>query len=235
MERFGLQLPGIFARDLDPDEHGLVALGGELSAALVVEAYINGVFPWTGEGPIPWFSPDPRLVLVPKLFHRSKSLKKLIRKGTFETRFDDDFTAVIHACANKPRPGQDGTWITPNMIETYTTLFDMGIAHCVSTFEGDTRVGGLYGLTFGRTFFGESMFAHRPNASKVALSALCAHLEAHDFDMLDCQQVTAHLQSLGATAISRAEFIRRLHASVLQPSLHVSWAGRTDLVRPRHA
>ncbi len=209
---------------LEPDETGLVALGGRLTPELVIEAYRKGIFPWTGEDPIPWYSPDPRMILEPRAFRRTRSLMKWIRQGRYEVRFDTDFRRVMRECARMPRPGQDGTWITPNMLRVYGRLSDVGIAHSVETWEGDTLVGGLYGLSFGRTFYGESMFAHRDNASKFALEALCRHLEALDFEMIDCQQETRHLKNMGGVAISRADFLRRLERSLEHPSHHYRWS-----------
>ena len=210
--------------ELMPDESGLVALGGRLTPETVCEAYSKGIFPWSGEDPIPWFSPDPRLILLPDNFHRSKSLKKLIRQNRFEVRIDHDFYRVIEACAQIDRPNQDGTWINGRIPKVYSTLFDRGIAHSVSVFENSELVGGLYGLTFGRAFFGESMFSLKPNASKVALSKLCEFLSAMNFELIDCQQETAHLQSLGAMSVSRFEFMERLEHAFKYPSAHYRWS-----------
>ena len=207
-----------------PDETGLIALGGQLSPETVAEAYTKGIFPWSGFDPIPWFSPDPRLILIPSELKRSKSLRKVIRQNRFTIKFDFDFRAVIEACAAKERPEQDGTWINGRIPAVYGKLFDRGIAHCVGAYENDTLVGGLYGLSFGRAFFGESMFADVPNASKVAFSALCTFLIKHEFHFIDCQQETPHLQSLGASSVSRDEFLTRLQQAFEHPSLHHSWA-----------
>jgi len=215
--------PPYFPAVLRADRHGLVALGGELGADILTEAYTHGIFPWTGERPIPWFCPDPRLVLRPGDFHVSRSLRKVERSGRFALRFDHDFRAVIHACAAMPRPGQDGTWITPNMIRAYREMFERGLAHSVAIYEGDTLVGGLYGLSFGRVFFGESMFARAPSASKVALHALCERLRAWDFAFIDCQQVTPHLQRLGAVVWSRRQFLERLRVALDAPSRPGPW------------
>ena len=216
---------GVFPdpHDLFPDETGLVALGGRLTPETVSEAYSKGIFPWSGEDPIPWFSPDPRLILLPGDFYRSRSLKKLLRKTQFEVKFDDNFSEVITACANIERLNQDGTWINGRIPSVYTELFNRGIVHCVSVFEENVLVGGLYGLTFGRVFFGESMFSRRPNASKIALSALCQYLADAKFEMIDCQQETQHLQSLGAMSVTRVEFMERLESGFKYPSLHHRW------------
>lgn len=207
-----------FPDDLEPDEDGLVAIGGDLSEEAVLEAYSKGIFPWTGRPPIPWYSPDPRLVLFPADVHVSRSLQKTLRSQIYETVFDRDFAAVMDACRRIPRPRQRGTWITSNMVRTYGALFEHGHAHCVETLRAGELVGGLYGLAIGRAFFGESMFALEPDASKVALVALCRSLERSGFDLIDCQQVTPHLMRLGAVPISRAEFLQRLAAAMRPPA-----------------
>ncbi len=214
-------MPPLFG--FEPDEDGLVAIGGELDLDTVIEAYQRGIFPWTGEHPIPWFSPDPRLVLFPQRLVISHSLDKVLRQGRFEVRFDQDFGAVIRACAEVPRPGQSGTWIMPNVVSTYSRLHELGITHSVETYRDNELVGGLYGLTFGRAFFGESMFARHSNASKVALWALCQRLVARGFHFIDCQQVTPHLMRLGAVAIPRAEYRERLTAALRFESEHRPW------------
>jgi leucyl/phenylalanyl-tRNA---protein transferase len=208
---------------LIPDETGLVALGGRLTPETVSEAYSKGIFPWSGLDPIPWFSPDPRLILLPKNLHRSRTLKKLLRQNKFQIRFDDDFSSVLSACADIDRNKQDGTWINGRIPKVYTKLHERGIVHCVSVYEQEHLVGGLYGLTFGRVFFGESMFSRVSNASKVALSALCDYLVEADFEMIDCQQETDHLQSLGAITVSRSDFMHRLKRGFQYPSLHRPW------------
>jgi leucyl/phenylalanyl-tRNA--protein transferase len=224
MVTFVAPRPPHFPTELRADRHGLVALGGELGVTILTEAYGRGIFPWTGEQPIPWFCPDPRLVLLPQDFRPTHSLRKLVRSGRFEVRFDHDFDAVIRACAEIPRPGQSGTWITPNMIAAYTELFERGIGHCVGAYEEGELLGGLYGLSLGRAFFGESMFARAPNASKVALHALCDRLRAWDFAFIDCQQVTPHLVRLGAVTWSRRTFLARLHDAVAMPARPGPWA-----------
>lgn len=214
---------GVFPDDLEPNAHGLVALGGELSVPILLEAYSKGIFPWTGEHPIPWYSPDPRLILEPSAFRASRSLRKLARSDRFEVRFDTDFEGVVRACANMPRPGQDGTWITPNMIRAYTALHRLHLAHSVEVFEDGELVGGLYGVSLGRAFFGESMFSRVSNTSKLALYRLCQWLEARDFHLIDCQQETPHLESLGAVAISRSEYLERLRVALREPTLQHRW------------
>jgi leucyl/phenylalanyl-tRNA---protein transferase len=199
---------------LSPGENGLVGLGGDLRPETVIEAYSKGIFPWDGRQPIPWYSPDPRMVLPPADLKASRSLRKLDRQGHLRVSLDTAFTQVMQRCADLPRPGQPGTWITPGMIDTYTTLHQRGIAHSVEVWEAGALVGGLYGLAMGATFFGESMFHARRDASKLALLHLCRHLEGWGFDLIDCQQETPHLASLGAAPISRAQFITRLRESL---------------------
>lgn len=205
-----------FPDDLEPDEDGLCALGGELTVDAILEAYPKGIFPWTGRPPIPWYSPDPRLVLFPAKVRVSRSLAKTLRTGRFRVAFDQDFAAVVRGCRRTPRVGQNGTWITSNMVRVLDELFELGHAHCVATYRGTQLVGGLYGLAIGRAFFGESMFAREPDASKVALVTLCRDLERRGYDFIDCQQVTPHLLRMGAFPITRADYLARLSDAVAQ-------------------
>jgi leucyl/phenylalanyl-tRNA---protein transferase len=209
---------------LRPDAWSRVALGGPLTTETVLEAYRRGIFPWSGDDPVPWCAPDPRLVLRPGCFRSSRSLEKLARQGRYTVAFDRDFSGVMAACARVHRPGQDGTWITPRMIDVYTELHRRGVAHSVEVLHGGQLVGGLYGLALGRGFFGESMFALHPNTSKLALRALCRALEARHFHFVDCQQVTLHLLSLGARPIPLPVFLRWLENALTFPSLHQSWS-----------
>jgi leucyl/phenylalanyl-tRNA--protein transferase len=192
------------------DEHGLLAYGGDLSAERLLSAYAQGVFPWYESGPILWFSPDPRLALVPGQLHITRSLAKTLRSDRYELRLDTSFEAVIRHCAEAPRPGQSGTWITPEMLEAYCGLHELGFAHCVEAWDEGELVGGLYGVSLGAGFFGESMFAHRDDASKVALVWLVRQLEAWDFDFVDCQVYTDHLARFGAREWSRRRFLEEL-------------------------
>jgi leucyl/phenylalanyl-tRNA---protein transferase len=219
---------GIFRSDLTPDESGLVGVGGELRVEILLEAYSKGIFPWTGRHPIPWFSPDPRLILEPGALKVSRSLEKRLRNGGFEVRFDTDFRGVMVSCATATRAGRPGTWITPNMVSAYGELHRKGFAHSVEVYVQGRLVGGLYGVAIGRVFFGESMFFSVNDASKVALVALCRVLERRDFEMIDCQQETPHLLSLGACALSRSAFMARLERAVDHPGFVGSW---TDLDR----
>lgn len=219
------RIPSAFPHVAEPDEYGLVFVGGDLTVATLVEAYTRGFFPWTGEHPIPWFSPDPRLVLFPDRFKTSRRFRRTLRQGRFTLRFDTDFDRVIRGCAEIPRPGQCGTWITPNMIDAYTRLHDLGIAHSVAVYDPSGRLcGGLYGLTFGRAFFGESMFSRTADASKLALWGLCRFLSARGFHFIDCQQVTGHLMRMGAIPIRRREYLARLGRALAFDSLHRDWS-----------
>jgi leucyl/phenylalanyl-tRNA--protein transferase len=207
---------------LHPGAGGLVGLGGDLHPDTLVEAYRKGIFPWDGRQPIPWYSPDPRMVLRPGDLKVSRSLAKLDRQGSLSVTLDVAFSEVMLRCAATPRPGQDGTWITPGMIGSYSTLHHRGIAHSVEVWEDGALVGGLYGLAMGAIFFGESMFHARRDASKLALLHLCRRLLTWGFDLIDCQQETPHLKSLGAAPISRAAFSARLKASLAGPD---RWGG----------
>jgi leucyl/phenylalanyl-tRNA--protein transferase len=195
---------------LVPRSDGLVGLGGELTVEGVLEAYKKGIFPWTGAPPIPWYSPDPRMILEPRAVVVSRSLRQVIQRGELRVEANRDFVGMM--CATTPRPGQGGTWITPNMVQVWGELHRLGYAHSVEVYLGDgpeaRRVGGLYGLSIGRAFFGESMCSHVPNASKVALVWLCRKLEAEGFAFIDCQQETPHLASMGACPIPRADYVR---------------------------
>jgi len=190
--------------------NGLLAAGGDLSPARLLDAYRHGIFPWFGEGdPILWWSPDPRMVLIPAEFKLSKSLHKTLRRGAYQLCTDTAFEQVMRACA-APRDGQDGTWIQEEIVRAYCELHRLGYAHSVETWMDDELVGGLYGISIGKMFYGESMFSRRTDASKIALAHLCAQVQRWDFGMIDCQMNTAHLASLGAREIARKEFISRL-------------------------
>ena len=203
-----------FPHDLEPDRFGLVALGGVMTPALLVEAYAKGIFPWSGEDPIPWYSPDPRLILLPKHLRLGRTVKKVMRRGTYEVRYDTRFMDVMRACADTERPEQDGTWINGAMWRAYGALHELGIAHSAEAYLDGELVGGLYGLSLGAAFFGESMFAHAPDASKVAFATFCNDLVAAGFDFIDCQQDTPHLRSFGAHLVTRDEYLRRLDATL---------------------
>ncbi len=199
----------------DAKPSGLVAIGGDLSPERLVAAYASGLFPWYSEGePILWWSPDPRFVLLPKELHISHSMRKFLKKEQYSCTLDKAFPEVITSCAAMPRPGQNGTWIVPEMVQAYTALHHLGLAHSVEVWENGTLVGGLYGVALGRAFFGESMFHTRPNASKVAFVALVTMLREQGFLVLDCQQETPHVKAFGARMLPRAEFLRILHEAM---------------------
>jgi leucyl/phenylalanyl-tRNA--protein transferase len=188
-----------------------------------VDAYRQGIFPWYSEGdPILWWSPDPRMVLFPSELNVSRSLRKTVARGAFEVRVDSAFTHVMRECA-APRDGQAGTWILPEMVAAYTQLYAQGIAHSVEAWRDGELAGGLYGLHLGEAFFGESMFSRATDASKVALVALVARLAAAGCRVIDCQQATAHLASLGAREIPRKDFVRLLQDSIQYPPSGSRW------------
>ncbi|MBS0396240.1 MAG: leucyl/phenylalanyl-tRNA--protein transferase [Proteobacteria bacterium] len=192
------------------DPNGLLAAGGALTPQWLLGAYRRGIFPWFSRGqPILWWSPDPRAVIEPGRFRRSRSLGQSIRNRGYETRLDTDFAAVIAACA-APRADDAGTWITPAMRHAYEALHALGLAHSIETWQGDRLVGGLYGVALGRVFFGESMFSRARDASKVALARLVDEALGRGLELIDCQLPTAHLASLGAEAWPRARFLARL-------------------------
>jgi leucyl/phenylalanyl-tRNA--protein transferase len=203
---------------------GLLAIGGDLRVERLLLAYRNGIFPWFCEGnPILWFSPDPRLVLIPDQFKVSTSLRKVIKSNTFEVRFDTLFDEVIVRCAKMKRENQYGTWITSDMIEAYTKLHREGYAHSVETFQGDNLVGGLYGVSIGGAFFGESMFHIMSNASKVALYHLVGRLRSWDFDFIDSQVPTEHMKSLGSREVDRESFLKMLSETLQKRTIRGRW------------
>ncbi len=189
---------------------GLLAIGGDLSPARLVNAYRHGIFPWySDDQPILWWSPAPRCILYPHAVHVSRRLRRRYNQGIFSLTVDEAFASVISACAG-PRRDHDGTWITDEMLAAYIRLHELGIAHSVEVWVDGELVGGIYGLAFGRVFFGESMFSHQQDASKISLVALCRQLQQWDFSLLDCQISNPHLLSMGAVDISRVEFNKHL-------------------------
>lgn len=213
------------------DEYGgLLAAGADLSPQRLLEAYRRGIFPWGRlEGYPLWYSPDPRMVLFPDEFRLSRSLRKTLRSGRlsggqpFRIACDENFAGVIGACAQTPRPGQDGTWIDDAMRAAYLHLHELGWAHSVEVHAEGDLVGGLYGLAIGRMFYGESMFAHRDNASKIAFAYLIRLLQNQGFGMIDCQMHTPHLASLGGREIPRADFCTRLQTLIGQGPAQSVW------------
>jgi leucyl/phenylalanyl-tRNA--protein transferase len=205
------------------EPNGLLAAGGDLSPERLLQAYRRGIFPWFSRGePILWWSPDPRMVLFPGELKISRSLKKTLRRGDFEARADTAFEQVIEACGH-PRPGQRGTWITPQMRQAYTRLHHLGVAHSVETWRYDELLGGLYGIAIGRMFYGESMFSRVSDASKVALVYLVWQLHRWGFELIDCQMNTPLLASFGAREIPRAEFTRRVSELVNYRDVRSPW------------
>ena len=202
------------------DMGGLLAVGADLAPDRILDAYRQGIFPWgTVEGQPLWYSPDPRMVLFPAEFRLTRSLRKTLCAGNCEVRFDHDFPATIAACSETARPGQDGTWISPEMMNAYIRLHELGWAHSVETYVEGDLVGGLYGLAIGRMFYGESMFSCRSNASKIAFAHLIRLLDEQQFGMIDCQMRTEHLASLGGREIERHQFLGHLRAlTVMIPS-----------------
>ena len=204
-----VSFPDVSLALTDPD--GLLAIGGDLTQERLLTAYRHGIFPWyTQDQPVLWWSPDPRFVLSPESLKISRSLRKTIRRQDFKITLNQCFDDVMYACAAIDRPGQDGTWITDEMRQSYQQLHQAGCAHSVEAWFGDQLVGGLYGVSIGSVFFGESMFSTMTDASKVAFAYFVKHIEQSGFRLIDCQVYTSHLQSLGAELITRQEFIEKL-------------------------
>lgn len=196
------------------EPNGLLAAGGDLSSARLIEAYRRGIFPWYEDPqPILWWSPDPRCVLLPASLHISRSLRKTLRSGRFQVSCDAAFTDVMRACA-APRSYSHDTWIGNAMLQAYTELHTQGHAHSFEVWQQNRLVGGLYGVAIGKVFFGESMFSVVTDASKVALAHLAGQLQIWEFELIDCQVTNEHLMSLGATEMPRAEFEQRLQSAV---------------------
>jgi leucyl/phenylalanyl-tRNA---protein transferase len=218
----------LFEPDPDPNVPGLVAVSEHIYPGQLARAYQQGIFPWYSDNqPILWWSPDPRMVLKPGEFKCSDSLRKIIRSfcqnSQSQIMVDDDFGAVIRSCATSARKDQDGTWITHEIIDAYTALHEQGNAHSIAVIEDGQLTGGLYCVSFGRMVFGESMFSHKTNASKIALAALSAWCLMNQIQMIDCQQETAHLLSMGAAPISRQVFLEQLQISLNQTKIEQSW------------
>ena len=204
----------------EAEDYGLLAVGGDLSVERLLLAYSLGIFPWYNPGePILWWSPDPRCVLFPENLHVSRSLHRFMRRFSYRISFNENFPGVIYWC-RRLRVGLDGsgTWITPEMKHAYTALHQLGFAHSVECWDGDDLIGGLYGVCLGRCFFGESMFSRSKNASKIVLVHLVEHLREKGFVMLDCQQTTDHLLSMGAKEITRREFQSHLKGAKVSPT-----------------
>jgi leucyl/phenylalanyl-tRNA---protein transferase len=206
------------------EESGLLAVGGDLSESRLLMAYCNGIFPWFQEGQdFFWYSPDPRFVLFPNELRVQKSMRSIFNQGKFRITLDTCFEAIMHACASTRRQPHDGTWITEDFVDGYNRLHQHGLAHSVEVWEGDNLVGGLYGISVGKVFFGESMFSLVPNASKAGFITLVRALEKTGFWLIDCQVETEHLGSLGARGISRSAFLEMLEKNAYQKTLGGKW------------
>jgi len=207
------------------DAEGLVAYGGDLNPQRLLAAYAQGIFPWPYDAktPLLWFSPDPRMTLRPSDLHVSRSLQRTLNKKLYEVRFDTAFEQVIKRCATIRRPGQGGTWITQDMIQAYIQLHEMGYAHSAEAWSDGKLVGGLYGVSLGAAFFGESMFARQPNASKVAFVHLIKQLQSWGFHLFDCQVHTEHVARLGATPWPRTRFLKALEKALEEPTRKGPW------------
>ncbi len=209
--------------EAEPD--GLLAVGGDLRPERLLLAYANGIFPWhetRQHGPW-WYSPDPRMVLEPAGLRVGRSLRKTLRKQVYTITLDTDFGGVLRACAETPRPGQDGTWISRRFQQGYSELHRRGLAHSVEAWLGDALVGGLYGVSLGAAFFGESMFAHATDASKVAFVTLVEQLQRWGFTLVDCQVHTDHLERFGAECWPRERYLAALRAALVQPTRAGAW------------
>ncbi len=221
----GLQDHFTFPGPDEVDPSGIVAAGGNLSPGMLLSAYRQGIFPWFNPGEdILWWNPDPRFVLFPEDLHVSKSMERLLRRETYRIRFDTSFAEVISACAEQYRPDQGGTWITEEMQKAYIELHNLGFAHSAEAWEGEQLVGGLYGVSLGALFCGESMFFRRPNASKAAFITLVRELVSRGVELIDSQLYTPHLESLGAVEIPRQEYLRRLEELLKKPDLPCNWS-----------
>jgi leucyl/phenylalanyl-tRNA--protein transferase len=221
------QNPSLLPDPDQADEHGMVAVSDTLGVHRLIAAYKKGIFPWMRMEHPPnfwcWFSPDPRMVLRPENLKVSRSLQKAVKSQKFEIRIDQNFTEVMGQCAKSPRPDQESTWIETDMIRDYQKLHLMGIAHSIEAYLENERVGALYGLAFGKIFFGESMFHTVPEASKVCLYQLAQISKKYGISLIDCQAHTPHLEKMGASEISRSEFSENLNRLLLEPTSVVPW------------
>lgn len=210
-------------------EDGLLAVGGDLSVPRLLLAYRHGIFPWYSQGePILWWSPDPRMVLLPEELHVSRRLQRSLKQGRFRVTCDTCFAEVIRACARTPRKHERGTWITAEMQQAYIRLHEAGYAHSFETWDGDTLAGGLYGVSLGACFFGESMFSQAPDASKTALAIARKHFVDWGIRLIDCQLPNPHLRRLGAREIPRAQFLHMIEQHLQQPTRPGPWTLSPD-------
>ena len=221
----------LFPEPWKADPSGLLGIGGDLHPDRVLMAYRMGIFPWYSEGvPVHWWSPDPRMVLYPSELKVSRSLGKRIRQQPYRLTVDTDFASVVQRCAKIPRPGQDGTWITNAMVDSYNNLHAMGHAHSVEAWLDDELVGGLYGVAVGKVFCGESMFADRPDASKIAFCTVVRQLARWGVELVDCQVHTSHLERFGAREVARMTFLRQLHQGQRSALAVGAWSLDEDLL-----
>ncbi|HVK85672.1 MAG TPA: leucyl/phenylalanyl-tRNA--protein transferase [Kofleriaceae bacterium] len=210
-------------------EDGLLALGGDLRPERLILGYTQGIFPWYAENlPILWHSPDPRMMMTTRDLVVQKSLRKTIRRRPYELRMDTAFTEVLAGCASAPRPGQSGTWLIPDMVDAYVKLHELGFAHSVEAWEDGELVGGLYGVSLGAAFFGESMFARAPDASKVAFVACVRQLDAWNIGLIDCQVHTEHLERFGAYEVPRLHYLELLQTALDEPTKRGKWELELD-------
>ncbi|MGB1206773.1 MAG: leucyl/phenylalanyl-tRNA--protein transferase [Chitinophagales bacterium] len=216
----------VFPSPFLAEDDGLLAFGGDLSARRLLLAYSMGIFPWYSESePILWWSPNPRFAMLPEDIKISKSMKQVLKKQLFRITLDENFEDVVRNCQQKKRTGQSGTWITEEMLAAYQYLHHVGLAHSVEVWNKNNElVGGLYGVALGSCFFGESMFAHESNASKTGYITLVKQLQKWQFDLIDCQVYTKHLESLGAKNMSRTQFINSLNKCLQQETLQKKWS-----------
>ncbi|MEZ5082444.1 MAG: leucyl/phenylalanyl-tRNA--protein transferase [Bacteroidales bacterium] len=214
----------IFPHPSLADPSGLLAVGGDLSVDRLLLAYANGIFPWYSEkDPIMWWSPDPRTILFPHKLKVAKSYRQTLRNKEYEIKFDEDFESIIKECAQTQRPGQPGTWITSDMIKAYAELHNQGYAHSVEVYMDHKLVGGLYGVSIGAAFFGESMFYKVRDASKIALWHLVEKIKEWDFKFIDAQMDTDHIKRLGAENIPRESFLNLLNEALKFPTVNGKW------------
>ena len=209
--------------------NGLLAAGADLTPGRLIEAYSLGIFPWfNADEPVLWWSPDPRMVLIPTELKVARSLKKVLRNRTYEVRLDTAFSQVMQGCA-QPRNGQSGTWISPMMTDAYTRLHEMGVAHSAETWIDGKLAGGLYGVALGRMFYGESMFTEVTDASKIAFVHMAWQLKRWGFGLIDCQMKTAHLETFGAREIRRSDFMRRVSKLIQYSPAPTHWRFDPDI------
>ena len=215
----------VFPDPNESEDTGLLAVGGDLRPERLLLAYSSGIFPWYSEDdPILWFSPDPRLIFELTDYKPGRTLKKLINSNRYEVRIDTDFESVIRQCAKVPRTGQSGTWITDEMISAYMKLYELGYAHSFETYENEKLVGGLYGVSLGKAFFGESMFHIRKDASKIAFHFLIEKCRQLNFSFIDSQVPNEHMKQMGCVEISRGYFLNRLKESMSVSTVKGRWS-----------